>query len=104
MIIVDFDSCELFQYLQSGHPEFKLGESVRIKTQKGYRVLFANDDCIDIKDRARSIRPSSFPAELLDHIGEVPLDIKTVTSSGTAGVVVVPPSSQIEWLLALGMV
>ena len=101
MIIVDFDSVELFQYLQNGHSEFKLGESVRVKTQKGYHVYFSRtEECIDIKDRARSIRPSSVPAELLDHNGEVPLDIKTVASTGTAGVVVVPPSAQKEWILA----
>ena len=55
---------------------------------------------MDLTDGARLYQPGRFPLHLLDVHGEVPVDVKTITSTGTSGVLVVPPSPNKAWLTA----
>ena len=73
------------------------------KTSKGHHHVWQRSDfCdgVDLTDCARLLLPGRFPLHLLDVHGEVPVDVKTITSTGTSGVLVVPPSPNKAWLTA----
>ena len=89
----DFDHPHFFDYLRGQHPEwFVEGTFLVVATAKGYHLIwFRSKFCDDLPltDKSRALEPSKFPREYLDKHGEVPLDVKTISSTGTSGVLAV---------------
>ena len=101
LLCIDIDSRALYEYLLREHPEWFSAPHIKASTSKGYHLIWLRTEYCDelnVTDKARMLGPACVPEELLDVNGQVPLDIKTITSTGTGGVLVVAPSPDKEWL------
>ena len=102
LFCLDIDSEVMHDYLREVFPGCFEG-AAHAKTSKGHHYVWRRSDfCdgVDLTDCARLLQPGRFPLHLLDVHGEVPVDVKTITSTGTSGVLVVPPSPNKAWLTA----
>lgn len=95
IIVVDIDDHDAVMDWERRVPEFT--NTVACSTKKGKHSYFrrtAQCDEVGILDGARQLTAAD---------GEViPIDIKTVTSTGTRGLISVPPSPNKVWERALG--
>ena len=102
LICFDFDPPPLFDHIKAENPDwFVPGTYAKAATAKGFHLIWRRSDFCDdlsLTDKARSLDPTRFPSHLLDQNGEVPLDLKTITSTGTSGVLVVAPSKNKSWV------
>jgi phage/plasmid-associated DNA primase len=88
LIVVDIDDREMCDTFEDLIPEFK--DTVICETNKGRHYYFRrtmNSKCI--KDGARQME-------------NLEIDIKTITSSGTKGIISIPPSPNKIWVRELG--
>lgn len=95
LIVIDVDDESYCQTVEESIPEMQ--QTVCCKTNKGCHYYFrSTTKSIDakIQDGARRLKLPS---------GEtLPIDIKTKTSSGTGGVISIPPSPNKVWVRKLG--
>lgn len=102
LICVDSDSEDMHIYLLEQFPSAFDG-AVHAKTTKGHHYIWFRSllcEGANLTDTARLLDPDCVPAYLLDAHGEVPFDVKTVTSTGTSGLLVVAPSAEKRWICA----
>ena len=96
LITIDVDSLELAEgAMRERFPELWSDTVPRQRTKKGYHFVFARDDAVDragIVDGARKMWENGV---------ELPVDIKTITSTGTAGILTVWPSPDKVWEVSL---
>lgn len=97
LIVIDVDDGDIFRKLEGEIPE--LCETVCCETAKGRHYYFsatARSRGANMKDGARQMRAPG---------GEYsfPIDIKTMSSSGTGGLISIPPSPNKRWLRELGV-
>lgn len=95
LIVVDVDDHGTCEQLEDMIPEFK--ETVICGTSKGKHYYFKATDAwysANIKDGARQMKYNDGTS--------LPIDIKTRTSSGTKGVISIPPSPGKTWFRKLG--
>ena len=103
LICLDFDTCEMYTAFKRDHPQWFHGPPIEESTKKGCHVIWARTrecDELELHDGARCLDPDCVAEHLLDCHGQVPIDIKTKTSTGTAGVLVVAPSDGKKWIHA----
>lgn len=93
LIVVDVDDQEYVQKYKQMFPIFN--ETVSAKTKKGMHFFFKTTEysrAARIFDGARSMKDPD--------TGEVlPVDIKTVCSTGTGGIIAIAPSPNKEWIV-----
>jgi phage/plasmid-associated DNA primase len=91
LVVLDFDTMDLYHHFQERFPsDFDPTTIIQEQTRSGMHVFYKRPPSFDthhIYDKARA-----FPS--------IPLDIKTVCSTGTRGVVVITPSPNKQWILA----
>lgn len=95
LIVVDVDDRGVCAQLEEMIPEFQ--NTVICETSKGKHYYFRSTDewmQANIKDGARQMKYADG--------SEIPIDIKTRTSSGTKGVISIPPSIGKKWTRPLG--
>ena len=103
LICLDVDNKELRGVLGAEHPHWFEGQPNEEVTEKGHHVIWARSPLCDelrLLDGARQLNPGCIDARYHDDHGYAPVDIKTVTSTGTAGVLAVAPSPGKKWLVA----
>lgn len=101
LICMDIDSHALYEYLIREHPEWFAAPHAKAKTSQGYHLLWLRTsycDELNITDKARMLSPVCVPEKFLDVNGQVPIDVKTIATTGTGGVLVVAPNPDKEWL------
>ena len=91
LIVIDIDDIDCVSFIESRFPIVK--ETATQRTSKGKHFFFRRSErCDELKiyDAAR---------KLFDKDGtELPIDIKTVCSTGTGGVISIYPSQNKEWI------
>ena len=101
MLCLDVDDHALCDWLRRERPSWFDPPPVEAITRKGRHFIWSRQTgeyASTLTDRARSLVATCVPEAFLDVNGEVPIDIKTVTSTGTAGLLVVSPSPGKEWV------
>ena len=96
MVVIDIDGQEFIDFYENQLRE--LQTCPKELTKKGAHYFFKRTKlCNDLKldDGARQFRSKTMPTEEND---VVPIDIKTVCTTGTAGFLVVTPSENKEWV------
>lgn len=103
LLAFDVDSHALAAHLRNEHPDwFQL--AICQLTAKGIHLLFLRSPLCDelgLVDGARQFKRDTVPPEYLDNNNEVPLDIKSICSTGTAGVSAIAPSKGKRWEVPL---
>lgn len=96
LIVIDVDCLELAEGpMRERFPELWSDAVPRQRTKKGYHFVFERDSEVDnvgITDGARKMWENGV---------ELPVDIKTITSTGTAGILTVWPSPDKVWEVSL---
>lgn len=95
MMVLDFDSSELYDKVVAKFPEME--QTVRERTKKGMHIFFMRTPLVEelsLLDGARQF----FGEE--DGVA-LKLDLKTITSTTTSGFIVVAPSPGKEWITSL---
>jgi phage/plasmid-associated DNA primase len=95
IIVIDIDDHKLCKQYEIDFPDFS--KTVQLETRKGKHYYFRRTtECDDagMLDGARQFH--------VDGI-EIPVDIKTITSTGTKGYIAIPPSPNKKWLNPLGI-
>lgn len=90
MIVMDVDDCDVAKDLEEAYPEIK-ATSIQ-KTRTGYHYFFRRTpvcDAAKIWDKARCLGT------------DYPVDIKTICSTGTGGIISIWPSPNKEWIRSL---
>jgi phage/plasmid-associated DNA primase len=93
IIVIDIDDKDYVKIFEEKFPECH--STPTTKTAKGFHYYFRaslESDQAGIKDGARQLK---------DGVNDLPIDIKTITSSGTGGVISIPPSRNKEWVRKL---
>lgn len=88
LIVIDVDDYEWVENLEEMFPSFKNTVICRTKKGKHYYFRRTNDASI-ISDGARKMV-------------DIPIDFKTVCSTGTGGIIVIPPSPGKSWIKPFG--
>lgn len=97
LICIDIDSHGVVAHLRSKFPEW-FNQAICVVTTKGMHLIFLRTPyCEGLTDKAQALKSAAIDACYLDKNGEVPTDLKTITSTGTAGVLVVQPSPGKRW-------
>jgi phage/plasmid-associated DNA primase len=94
LIVIDIDDATFCQRFEAEFPE--LAETVCCKTNKGFHFYFTRTQkCTDagMSDGAR---------QMTEDGAVIPVDIKTQTTSGTGGLISIPPSPNKQWVRKLG--
>lgn len=95
IVVIDVDDETYCDTFENASQEFT--HTVCCKTRKGKHYYFRSTPkslSVNMKDGARQMKLKN---------GEVlPIDIKTVTSTGTGGVISIPPSPNKQWIRKLG--
>lgn len=110
LIVIDIDDLKWCDYIEQQFPEFLT--TVCCDTRKGRHYYFKTTPYSDqnaIYDGARGMKvPTSECIEDLSYeestdgaLSILPIDIKTVCSTGTGGIIVVPPSPDKAWRRSL---
>ena len=97
IIVIDVDDAEALARLEDGIPE--LHETVCCQTAKGRHFYFratSRTRQANMKDGARQMKMHETGCPF-------PIDIKTMSSSGTGGLISIPPSPNKSWVRALGV-
>ena len=95
LIVVDVDDGECCTQMEEMFPE-TFPHTVICKTSKGKHYYFTRTPYAEhIKDSVRKMKDQN--GKLL------PIDVKTLCSTGTRGVISVPPSRKKEWVRELGV-
>lgn len=95
IIVIDVDDEDYCHTLEESIPD--MTKTVTCKTSKGRHYYFQSttkSKDVNMQDGARQLKASTGEA--------FPIDIKTLTSSGTGGVISIPPSPNKRWLRKLG--
>jgi phage/plasmid-associated DNA primase len=93
IIVIDIDDNDTVEIIESSIPEFE--KTVACKTNKGMHYYFKRtSECHKMVDGARQMFYANGE--------EIPIDIKTQTTSGTGGVISIPPSPNKKWVRELG--
>ena len=103
LIGFDIDNKELRGVLEAEHPQWFKGRPIEELTKKGNHIIWRRSplcDQLGILDKARLLAPGCVDARFHDDHGYAPIDVKTITSTGTAGVLAVAPSPGKTWLVA----
>jgi phage/plasmid-associated DNA primase len=93
LIVIDIDDHDTVDIIESSIPEFL--STVRCKTKKGMHYYFKRTPECTFHDGARQMYYANGT--------EIPIDIKTQTTSGTGGVISIPPSPNKEWVRELSV-
>ena len=103
LFCLDIDNVDLRAHLGAEHPSWFEERPVEVKTAHGHHVVWARSDLCEqlgLFDGSRQLDPKCVPEQFLDDRGDAPLDIKTRTSTGTGGVLVVAPTVGKSWIVA----
>jgi len=93
MIVIDIDDYAWVEEVESRFPQFK--DTVICRTKKGKHYYFRRtSDSNFMYDVARNLKTADGMV--------LPIDTKTVTRTGTSGVISIPPSPGKSWIKALG--
>lgn len=93
LVVIDIDCKEYVEYFEKMFPI--LADVVSEETKKGKHYFFKRTQLCNeykINDLARCLK--------VDNI-KLPIDCKTITSTGTAGVIVVAPSADKKWVIPI---
>ena len=96
LIVIDIDGKQFLEFYENHFP--CLQTCPKDNTKKGAHYFFARTELCDAKrlyDGARALKSTVLPAE--DN-NVLPIDIKTVCSTGTCGFLVVTPSTDKAWV------
>lgn len=85
VIVVDIDDKDYAKMMEREFSEFCM--TVTCETKKGMHYYFLRNGC-DIMDGSRQM-------------GSIPIDFKTKTTTGTSGVISIPPSPDKKWVREL---
>ena len=102
LIAFDIDNKELRVVLEAEHPQWFEGRPVEELTENGHHIIWRCSPLCDelrLLDGARQQDPGCVDARFHDKHGYAPFDIKTVSSTGTAGVLAVTPSPGKSWVV-----